>query len=222
MRILLIEDEEKATDSIRLDLKTYYAIDIASTGEEGEYLTNVNEYDLIILDAILPDTDGATLCQKFRSAGSPTPILVLTNDNNLEEKIQVLNAGADDYLTKPCYLRELLARIRVLLRRAGTGFIADILAVDSLTLNSATRLVEHRGKKVKLRRKEFELLEYFLRNPGKVLTRSMILEHLWDNTADPAANIVDVHIKYLRDQIDRPFGTKLIKTVPGLGYKLES
>lgn len=222
MKILIIEDDKQTAETIRCVMKDYYAVDVAYTGEDGEYQASVNDYDVILIDQILPDTDGTTICRKIRKADIKTPILMLTGQAEIKDKVSALDAGADDYLTKPFKFAELLARIRALMRRIPNTLDSNTLSVGSLKLDIGTNVVRRNDRAISLRRKEFGLLEYLMRNRGRVLTRSMILEHVWDSDADPITNTVDVHINYLRDKIDKPFPTHLIKTVHGLGYKIEA
>lgn len=221
MRVLLVEDEKETAHTIRDGLKDSYMVDLAFTGEDGEYQTQINEYDAIILDWVLPDISGLAVCKEIREDGIKTPILMLTGKGAVKNKVEALDAGADDYLTKPFSFEELLARLRALLRRDSETVSSNILTAANLTLDISKRKVERGRREISLRRKEFDLLEYLLRNRGRVLTRSMILEHVWGAYTDPLTNTVDVHIKYLRDHIDRSFAKNLIKTVHGLGYKIE-
>lgn len=222
MRILIVEDHKDIAESIKEELRPTYAVDICTTGRDGSYQARTNEYDLIILDITLPDISGIDVCHQIRADGITTPILMLTGEAEVESKVIALDTGADDYLTKPFNFDELSARIRALMRRAQDAMTSNKITVDDLILDTAQRTVTRGHKIIKLRRKEFDLLEYMMRNAGKVLTRSMILEHVWDNNVDFFTNAIDVHVKYLRDQIDRPFKKKLIKTVHGLGYTLQS
>jgi DNA-binding response OmpR family regulator len=221
MRVLLIEDDKNMAVTIKETLDKYFVTEIAHTGEIGEYLVNINVYDLIIIDWSLPDIDGLTLCKKIRKAGLTIPILMLTGQAEVEKKVIALDAGADDYLTKPFRFEELLARIRALLRRQSTTLTPNTLSVNGLTLDPSRKIVKRNDTLITLRRKEFYLLEYLMRNNGRVITREMILDHIWDSNTDSITNIVDVHIKYLRDKVDKPFKKKLIKTVHGIGYKIE-
>lgn len=221
MRILLIDDDRQIAQSVKDKLKEFFTIEIALNGEQAEYKIQIGNYDLFIIDWFLPDTNGLALCQKIRQASLTAPILMLTGNAEIEKKVMALDAGADDYLTKPFSFEELLARVRALLRRQPKDLLAPVLAVDDLTFDLAKRVVKREGSVIPLRRKELYLLEYLMRNNGQVLTREMILDHIWDSNNDSLTNIVDVHIKYLRDKIDKPFKKKLIKTVHGLGYKIE-
>ncbi len=222
MKLLIIEDDKQTAATIKDEMKDYYAVDVVHTGEDGEYQAEVNDYDVIIIDIRLPDKDGISVCKEIRKAGIKTPILMLTGSLETKNKVSALDSGADDYLTKPFKFAELLARIRALMRRNPNTLDSNVLSLGDLTLDITANRVQRKKKTIPLRRKEFSLLEYLMRNPERVITRTMILEHVWDSSVDPITNTVDVHINYLRDKIDRPFGTKLIKTVHGLGYKIEA
>ncbi|GAB6064735.1 heavy metal response regulator transcription factor [Deferrisoma palaeochoriense] len=220
MRILVVEDEAKVASFIRKGLEEErYAVDVAGDGEEGLELAELNPYDLIVLDLMLPGLDGFRFIQKLRGQGIATPILVLTARDSVSDKVKGLDLGADDYLTKPFAFAELLARIRALLRR-GTPQASPVLQVADLTLDPAARRVTRAGRSIELTAKEFALLEYFLRNAGRVLTRTMILEHVWDQSFDSYTNVVDVYVNYLRKKVDQGFEPKLIHTVRGVGYVL--
>lgn len=220
MRILVVEDEAKVASFIRKGLEEErYAVDVAADGEEGLELAELNPYDLIVLDLMLPRLDGFRFIQRLRGQGIATPILVLTARDSVSDKVKGLDLGADDYLTKPFAFAELLARIRALLRR-GTPQASPVLQVADLTLDPAARRVTRAGRSIELTAKEFALLEYFLRNAGRVLTRTMILEHVWDQSFDSYTNVVDVYVNYLRKKVDQGFEPKLIHTVRGVGYVL--
>lgn len=221
MRILIVEDEPGIAESVRRKLAESYTVDLTAKGKEGLYLAQTNEYDLLILDLGLPDLGGLEICKRLRGARVQVPILILTVQGSVEQKIEALDAGADDYLTKPFSLKELLARVRAMLRRSPSGMTSNVLTVADLSLDLINRVVYRHGCPVALRRKEFDLLEYLMRNQGQTLTRGMIIEHLWGDDRNPFTNAVDVHIKYLRDKVDKPFASTLIKTVHGVGYKLE-
>lgn len=221
MRILVIEDDKALFQTIRDELKKDYIVEGIHSGKKGEYQAQANEYDLIVLDIVLPDISGIQVCYNLRTAGISTPILILTGKSDVDDKVAGLTKGADDYLTKPFDFKELRARIQALLRRQGPIISHPVLSLEHISLDTDQKVVKREDKEILLRRKEFDLLEYFMRNPGKVLTRGMILEHVWDSSYESVANIVDVHVNYLREKIDRPFRTKLIKTIYGLGYKFE-
>lgn len=222
MRLLVIEDDKQMAATLKDVLKGCGATDLAYSAEDGEFYIQENKYNVIILDCLLPDRDGVSLCKKIRADGCKTPVLMLTVEAEPERKIRALNNGVDDYLTKPFHSEELIARIRALCRRSKVFYQEDILSVEDLVINILARTVKRSGKAINLRRKEFNLLEYLVRSRGKVMTRTMIMEHVWDSDSDSIANVVDVHINYLRDKIDKPFDKKLIKTVHGLGYKIEA
>ncbi|MGO9145129.1 MAG: heavy metal response regulator transcription factor [Desulfomonilia bacterium] len=222
MRILVIEDEKKVAEFISNGLNEEgYAVDIAHDGDQGYFLATTNEYDAILLDIMLPKMDGITLCTNLRGEENHTPILMLTAKDAIKDKVRGLDAGADDYLTKPFAFEELLARIRSLLRKKylqqKTRFQVDDLVLDTIT-HTATRA----GSEITLSVKEYALLEYLMRNAGSVVTRTMIAEHVWDINFDTFTNVIDVYISYLRNKIDREHKTKLIHTVRGRGYVLKS
>lgn len=221
MRILLVEDDLNLAQFIRKGLKEeQYAVDFAADGEEGLALALSNPYDLLILDIMLPKLDGLTLCRRIRAKGNMTPVLLLTARNTVETKISGFDTGADQFLPKPFAFAELLARIRALLRRGGPQPLVHLKAAD-LKLDQASRRVWRAGQEISLTNKEYALLELLLRNKNRVLTRTAIIEHVWDISYDPMTNIVDAHIKALRAKIDRDFSPQLITTVRGAGYMLE-
>jgi heavy metal response regulator len=218
MRILVIEDEKKVANFIRKGLEEeHYAVDNAYDGESGLYLTEVNEYDLIVLDLMIPKIDGLEVLKRIRGNRNNVPILVLTAKDSVEDIVKGLDAGCDDYLTKPFEFLEFLARIRALLRREKLDK-EPILKIGDLTLSLITHKVMRKGKEIELTAKEYSLLEYFMRNPDKVLTRTMISEHVWDYHFDSVTNVIDVYVNYLRRKIDREFEPKLIHTIRGVGY----
>jgi len=216
MRILIVEDEHKIANSIKKGLEQEnFAVDVAYDGDDGYDLATSEEYDIIILDLMLPGTDGVTICKNLRSEGNHTPILILTAKGQLGDKVEGLNSGADDYLVKPFAFDELLARIKALSRRPKLTH-GEKLNVKDLELNTNTYEVRKDGKEIKLSRKEFSLLEYLMRNKGKVVSKDQIISHIWDYEADVLPNTVEVFIKYLRSKI----GKDMIKTVRGFGYKI--
>lgn len=220
MRLLFIEDDPLVMRALNKTLGQTYRHDHASTAEDGLYLATTTDYALIVLDLGLPDGDGIELCRQLRNERVRAPVLVLTARAEEGVKVTALDAGADDYLVKPFSAPELMARIRALLRRShGSGKAA--LTSGELHLNPQGRQVTFAGKPVKLRRKEFDLLECFMRHPEQVLSRSQLFEHVWQDSADLTTNVVDVHIKYLRDKIDRPHRLYQIQTVRGLGYQFK-
>jgi len=223
MKLLLIEDETAIAEALIQALQTTYIVDRAKTGSIGLLKAGSMTYDAIILDLNLPDVPGLQVCQQLRNDGIESPILILTAEVKVISKIALLDAGADDYLTKPFSLGELKARLRMLLRRSQQPVQdTNILTVGEMTLNRIRHEVEREGQVIKLRRKEFALLECLMQNAGCIVTRDILSNHAWRDNQDPWANTIDVHIKYLRDKIDTPFDRQLIKTVHGLGYKLEA
>ncbi|MDH4083498.1 MAG: response regulator transcription factor [Nitrospira sp.] len=221
MRILLVEDDADLAQFIRKGLKEeHYAVDVATDGEEGLELALNNAYDLLILDIMLPKLDGLTLCRRIRAKGNTTPVLLLTARNTVEDKVSGFDTGADQFLPKPFAFVELLAQIRALLRRGSTQQIVQLQAAD-LRLDPASHRVWRAGQEIALTNKEYALLEFLLRNKNRVLTRTAIIEHVWDISYDPMTNIVDAHIRALRAKIDRDFSPPLIATVRGAGYMLE-
>ena len=222
MRVLVIEDEKKVADFISNGLaEEGYAVDVAHDGDQGYFLATTNEYDAILLDIMLPKMDGFTLCTKMRSEDNHTPILMLTAKDAIKDKVRGLDAGADDYLTKPFAFEELLARIRSLLRKKSLQQKTRF-QVDNLVLDTITHTVSRGEREIQLSVKEYALLEYLMRNTGSVVTRTMIAEHVWDINFDTFTNVIDVYISYLRNKIDRGHDTKLIHTVRGRGYVLKS
>jgi heavy metal response regulator len=221
MRILVIEDEKKVANFIKKGLEEeHYAVDTAFDGEEGLYMTDVNEYDLVILDLMIPKIEGLEVVRRVRRNKNNVPILVLTARNTVEDVVKGLDAGCDDYLTKPFAFMELLARIRALLRREKADK-EPLLKIGDLTLSLVTHKVMRQGKEIDLTSKEYALLEYFMRNPDKILTRTMISEHVWDYHFDSMTNVVDVYVNYLRKKVDKDFEPKLIHTIRGIGYLMK-
>lgn len=221
MRILIIEDEGKIAAFLKRGLKEEgYAVDVAADGEQGYFLASTQDCDLIILDLMLPGLDGLNLCRKLRAEGNEARILVLTARDKVREKVQGLNAGADDYLTKPFAFEELLARVRALLRKREAGSPTKLQVAD-LTMDLLTHKVLRAGREIELTAREFALLEYLIRNVGTVITRTMIAEHVWDVNFDTFTNVIDVYMSYLRNKIDRAFPDKLIRTVRGRGYVIK-
>ena len=221
MRILVVEDEKKVAGFIKKGLEEEgYAIDVAFDGSEGLLMALDGVHDLIILDINLPKMDGLRVLQEFRQNQGKTPVLLLTVRAAIEDKVLGLDTGADDYLTKPFSFQELLARIRALLRRRVEAE-PPLIQVADLTLDPARRVVSRGTEKIDLSTKEFALLDYFMRNPGRVLTRTMIAEHVWDYDFDPMSNIIDVYVNYLRKKIDAGREPKLLQTVRGVGYVMQ-
>jgi DNA-binding response OmpR family regulator len=220
MHVLLVEDESKIADFITRGLSEQgHAVDVASDGYEALYWNEVAKFDVIILDVMLPDIDGVEVCRILRSKGSSTPILMLTAKGTVEDRIAGLDSGADDYLVKPFAFAELLARLRALMRR-GPALLGSVLQIGDLTMDTAALEVSRQGIVIYLTTKECRLLEYLMRHPNQVLTRTMIAEHVWNYGFDNATNVIDVHMRNLRRKIDEPFPVKLIQTVRGAGYKM--
>jgi two-component system, OmpR family, response regulator len=222
MRILIIEDEHKIANSIKKGLEQESnACDVAYTGTQGFDLAITEEYDVIILDILLPGIDGVTICKKLRSHNIHTPILMLTAKGQLSDKVDGLNSGADDYVTKPFAFEELLARVRALVRRP-KHMTGSVLKTGDLVMDTLAYKVTRADKEIQLSNKEFGLLEYLLRHPGQILTKEQIISHVWNYDADILPNTVEVFIGYLRNKIDKPFTGKpvLIQTVRGFGYKI--
>jgi len=218
MRILVVEDEDKIAGLIRRGLREEgYAVDIAKDGIEGEFLASTNDYDVIIMDVMLPKKDGISLCASLRLKRIATPVIMVTAKDAVSDKVKGLDSGADDYLTKPFAFEELLARIRSLLRK-GDNNSAVRLRVGALEMDIISHKVSREGKDIVLTSKEYALLEYLMRNAGSVITRTMIAEHVWDINFDTDTNVIDVYINYLRRKIDDGFKNNLIQTVRGRGY----
>ncbi len=221
MRILIVEDEKDIRDFVAKSLRAEsFAVDTAPDGEKGSFLARTNDYDLVILDNIMPKKSGLQVCQEIRADGKTVPILILSVKSETNTKVDLLNAGADDYLTKPFSLDELLARVRALLRRP-KQIENEVLKIDDLVVDVNRQTVQRAGQDIYLTRKEFALLVYLLKNQGLVLSRGMIMEHVWDMTADPFSNTIESHILSLRRKIDSQGKKKLIHTVPGRGYKID-
>jgi two-component system, OmpR family, response regulator len=220
VRALVAEDERKMAALLRRGLvEEGYAADVARTGEDTLGMARETTYDVIVLDVMLPDLDGLSVCRALRASGVWTPILMLTARDGVADRVAGLDAGADDYLTKPFSFAELLARLRALARR-GMGERPTVLEAGSLRLDPATRQVWRGDAVIELSAKEFALLETFLRRPGDVLSRLDLLEHAWDQAYEHRSNVIDVYVGYLRAKVDRPFGRQSIETVRGAGYRL--
>lgn len=222
MRLLVVEDEKKVASFIRKGLEEEgYAVDVAADGESGLELALDQVHDLIILDIHLPRMNGLRVLQELRRKKVTTPVLLLTVRATIEDKVLGLDAGADDYLTKPFAFQELVARVRALLRRRAEAE-PPVLQIADLVLDPARRTVFRGGEKIELTAKEYTLLDYLMRNPGRVLTRTLIGEHVWDYDFDTSTNVIDVYVNYLRKKIDAGRETKLIHTVRGVGYMLKA
>ena len=220
MRLLLVEDEKKVSDLVARALRAEsYALDVAEDGVRGWELVQSYEYDLIILDLMLPQLPGEELLRRIRRTNQRVPILVLTARAATEDKVHNFEAGADDYLTKPFAFAELIMRVKALLRR-GPITRSSVLRVGDLEVDRFTQQVRRGGRRIELTAKEYALLEYLAAHPGRVFSRTMIIEHVWDQSFEGLTNIVDVYVRHLRTKIDDPFPVKLIRTVRGVGYGL--
>jgi DNA-binding response OmpR family regulator len=220
MRILIVEDEKKVARFIKRGLEQEgYAVDVAYDGLEGQHYAEAHDYDAIILDIMLPQKSGLDVLKELKDRDVAAPILLLTARDSIEDRVKGLNLGADDYLSKPFAFEELLARLRALMRRAGYGTAA--LSFSNLSLDPATRKAKRGDEEVPLTLKEYALLEFLLRNPDRVLTRTVIAEHVWDQSFDSETNVVDVYINHLRNKIDSDASKRLIHTVRGVGYVLK-
>lgn len=221
MRVLVVEDEKQISAFIKRGLEEEsYAVDVAADGEEGLNWLESFSYDLVITDILMPKMDGITFCKIIRDRGLEVPVLMLTARDTVDDRVTGLDAGADDYLVKPFAFRELLARLRAISRRHREEKTSS-LVVEDLELNLITRQLTRKGQEIQLTNKEFALLEFLMRNPGKILTRTVIGEHIWDYNFFNQSNIVDVYIRQLRKKIDEPFGSNLIRTIRGSGYKIQ-
>ena len=222
MRALIVEDDRTIAEFVARGLREAgFAVDQAADGETGLELALSEPYDVAIIDLMLPQRDGLSLIDELRRRGRTTPVLILSARRSVDDRVRGLQSGGDDYLTKPFAFAELLARVQALVRRATRAPEPTTLTLGDLTLDLLTRKVTRAGAPIDLRPREFALLEYLMRNSGKVVSKTMILSHVWDYTFDPQTNIVDVLVSRLREKIDRPFDRKLLQTVRGVGYVLE-
>lgn len=221
MKILVIEDNPRLGERVKKQLQKWYIVELAQSGSEGLHSAALHSFDIILLDLNLPDMPGIEVCKHLRSLSSEVPILVVTGVDTTLSKVELLDTGADDYITKPFDLSELLARINALARRKQRGESMPILSVGELTINQASRTVTRENKTIELRRKEFDILEYLVRNKGRVMSRQMIINHAWSSSSASWVGSVDVHIKQLRDKVDKPFSYPLIKTSYGVGYMVD-
>ncbi len=221
MKILIVEDNQLLAASLKNLLKVSFIVDIASDGTHCLELATSTQYGAIILDLGLPDMCGQTVCQRLREQGVETPILVATAEKNPATCVRLLDSGADDYVTKPYDMNVLQARLRALMRRNQPAPAPDLISIGDLTINTSNRQVSRAGKTITLRKKEFDILDYLVQNRGRAVTRSMILNHVWEAGKESWNNTVDVHIKYLRDKVDKPFDSQLIKTAYGVGYLVD-
>lgn len=220
MKILVVEDEHRIASSIKEGLENeYYAVDVASDGREGYIMATSEDYDAILLDVMMPEMDGFTVCKKIRADGIKTPILMLTAKSQNPDIVNGLDSGADDYLAKPFSFDVLLARIRALMRRPKES-VGETITVGDLSLDPATKRVLRSNKELALSQKEFAILEYMMRNQNRVLSKNNIISHVWDFDSDVLPNNVEVFINFLRNKVDKPFKKQLIHTVRGFGYKI--
>jgi two-component system, OmpR family, copper resistance phosphate regulon response regulator CusR len=218
MRILVIDDNKDIREQLKKSLQTdCFVVDTAGDGEEGSYMARINEYDVILLDNIMPKKNGLAVCEEIRASGRSTPIIVLSIEGEVDDKVELLNAGADDYVTKPFSYKELQSRIRALLRRP-QPVVTPILRVDDLELDTVNQKARRGAREIYLTRKEFALVEYLMRNCGNVISRGELMEHVWNDELDPFSNTLEAHILNLRKKIDKPPRKKLICTIPGRGY----
>jgi len=221
VKVLIIEDEKKIAAFVRKGLEAQgFVVEVAHHGDEGFALATTRPYDVAILDIMLPGKDGLSILRNLRDRKSPLPVILLTARSELNERLEGLNLGADDYLTKPFHIEELIARIHAVTRRAA-GTSQSILAVADLKMNLLTRKVTRGGQAIELTVREYSLLEHLLRSPGRVLTRVEICERVWDYNFDPGTNLVDVYVQRLRKKVDGDFSEKLIETIRGVGYRIK-
>lgn len=222
MKLLIIDDNVRLAERMKSRLATQFVVDLVDCGEAGlQRVTTIN-YSVIILDLRLPDISGKTVCQELREMGVQVPILILTGVSDVSSRVELLNAGADDYLVKPFDPDEFFARVAALSRRQTLQRMKPTIRIKDLVIDTDKRWVSRAGTPISLRRKEFDILEYLVNNRGRVLTREMILNHAWDSSKVGWSSTVDVHIKYLRDKIDRPFDSPLIRTAYGVGYTVDA
>jgi two-component system copper resistance phosphate regulon response regulator CusR len=221
MKILIVEDDASVRNALKKALEAEcFAVDVAEDGEKGSFLARTNTYDMVILDYLLPKKNGRQICEEIRKAEKNMPVLLLSVQSEVEDKVTALNLGADDYLTKPFSYDELMARVRALLRRPAQ-LKSEVLTFDDLSLDIRGQKVTRGRQEVYLTRKEFMLLEYLLRNQGSVVSRAMLIDHVWDSSIDTFSNTIESHILSLRKKIEKP-KRKIIQTVPGRGYKIDN
>jgi two-component system copper resistance phosphate regulon response regulator CusR len=221
MRILVVEDDTHVANTLQLGLrKAQYDVDVAPDGERALVLARREDYDLVVLDMLLPKLDGIDVLRTLRAAGNGVPVLILSAREQIQDRVAGLDAGADDYLTKPFGLEELLARVRALMRRRGT-IVPTVLRAADLEMDTLRRRVTRQGKDIMLTNREFELLAFLLRCPNEIVSRSLLAEKVWGYPFDPASNVIDVHVAHLRSKIDDGFEPRLLHTVRGQGYRIE-
>jgi two-component system OmpR family response regulator len=223
-KILLVEDDRFIANTLAMALQSSYKIDVSHTGKQALYKADIYKYDLVLLDPNLPDMSGLDICQQLRQRGIQAPIFILSAEDKVLTKIDLLDAGANDYLTKPFSLGELKARMRVLLRQKPDKPIwpNSILSVSDVVLDRKSFVVTRDNRRLDLRRKEFEILQCLMESAGQIVSRKQLTDYVWNGGIEPWANTLDVHIKHLRDKLDKPFNTPLLKTVHGRGYMLET
>lgn len=220
MRVLVVEDQERIASFIEKGLKEQgFTIDLVHDGDDGYGLATTEPYDAIVLDIMVPGRDGLSILKNLRKQGNTVPVILLTARSELDERLEGLNLGADDYMTKPFYIEELVARLHTVVRRSA-GEATHLYKVEDLSMNLVTRSVKRGDEEIQLSVREFSLLEFLMRSPGRVVSRMQICEHVWNYTFDPDTNLIDVYIQRLRKKIDKEFDTKLIETVRGVGYRL--
>lgn len=223
MKILLIEDDAESAKYLVKGLREQgYVVDHSANGKDGLFMATTEKYDAMIIDRMLPEVDGITIVQTLRASNNETPIILLTALEKVEERVKGLKSGADDYLAKPYSFTELMARLETITRRKTSEKAITKLTCGDLEMNLLTRMVTRGGKEIDLQAREFALLEYLMRNSGTVVTRTMLLEHVWDYNFDPQTNVIDVHISRLRQKVDKGFEKQLIQTLRGAGYKLSA
>jgi heavy metal response regulator len=223
MRVLVVEDDKKIASFVVKGLKQNgFAVDQSDDGEEGLIHATATPYDVAVVDVMLPKLDGLSLVRQLRGRGVATPVIILSAKASVEDRVRGLESGADDYLTKPFSFTELLARVQALIRRATKTTEPTRLSINGLSMDLLTRQVTRGGQNIELQTREFALLEYLMRNAGRVVTKTMILEHIWDYSFDPQTNVVDVLVHRLRNKVDKDFPEKLLHTVRGAGYVLKA
>ncbi|HSX31532.1 MAG TPA: response regulator transcription factor [Candidatus Saccharimonadales bacterium] len=221
MKVLVVEDSKGLAERIKALLANYYLVDIAHTGAEALAYAQAVDYDVVLLDLGLPDINGADVCRTIREQGGTTLVLVISGAGDVKARVKLLDMGADDYITKPFNSDELVARVGALVRRKARYYAGKVIVLDDLQLDVESREVWRSGQRIPLSRKEFDILQYLVRNRGRAISRQMILNHAWETGKDTWNGTVDVHIKNLRDKVDRPFPNHLIKTAYGVGYMVE-